>query len=489
MYNIKLLLHEFLMIIHVNRISFCICLLRFWQLGKADIYSKIKHLKNLYFISIIISVNQIIATFSELKLCNSKQRTILIINRMILLKNKKKNIEVEIDELTDEITSVKIDFDIIKTGDEKLDYNGTTLTLDEYAKKEIRSFYKNLLQNQYSEIENIIVLSGAGSSVDIGKANKGLTMAKMWTEFEKTNKPTLDKLIKEANYTSTSKDLELLLTEARIHNSVNKNLDKEILEVKKFIVEKCTLDLPPNSPHEKFLNKIALRPQKYPRIKLFTLNYDTLFEQAASEEMLTVIDGFTFSIPREFNGKYFDYDIIETRHNRQDKKDSTISKLFYLFKMHGSLSWQRKDKKIIQTESKSITNIDDRVMIFPQDSKYEHSYEQPYFEMMARFQQALRTENTLLITVGFSFVDKHISSVILESLKQNPSLNLMAFSYPEVISQDNEYQKELHTASEQSRITLIAETFEKLADEYPENIAHRRTDILEDLAKLINKKS
>ena len=35
----------------------------------------------------------------------------------------------------------------------------------------------------------------------------------------------------------------------------------------------------------------------------------------------------------------------------------------------------------------------------------------------------------------------------------------------------------------------FAETFEKLADEYPENIAHRRTDILEDLAKLINKKS
>lgn len=406
---------------------------------------------------------------------------------MIILKNKKKTIEIELDKSC-QIISANINVEKIVIGDKKLDLpKGGKISLLEYVEKEKRDFYTNLLQSQYSEIENIVILSGAGSSVGIGKTNIGLTMAKMWTEFETTKKPILDKLIKESNYTSSSKDLELLLTEARIHNSVNKNLDKEILEVKNFIVEKCTLDLPDYSPHEKFLNKVTLRPQKYPRLKLFTLNYDTLFEQAASENKFTVIDGFTFSNPREFNGKYFDYDIIETRHNRQDKKDSTISKLFYLFKMHGSLSWQKKDKQIIQADSKTIA-IDDRVMIFPQDSKFEHSYEQPYFEMMARFQQTLRTENTLLVTIGFSFVDKHISSVVLESLKQNPSLNLMAFSYPEVILQDNDYQKELHKATEQSRITLVAETFQKLADEYPENNAHKRTDILEELGKLLNKK-
>lgn len=409
---------------------------------------------------------------------------------MIILKNRKEIIEIDGDDKIYTAARISKDSGIIEFKsdlDGNFEIDGNKKSLKDYIEKEKIDFYKNLLQNQYSEIENIVVLSGAGSSVDIGKTNRGLTMAKMWTEFETTKKPILDKLIKEANYTSSSKDLELLLTEARVHNSVNKNLDKEILEVKNFIVDKCTLDLPDNSPHEKFLNRITLRPQKYPRLKLFTLNYDTLFEQAASENKFTIIDGFTFSSPREFNGKYFDYDIIETRHNRQDKKDSTISKLFYLFKMHGSLSWQRNGKQIIQADSKTIA-IDDRVMIFPQDSKYEHSYEQPYFEMMARFQQSLRTENTLLLTIGFSFVDKHISSVILESLKQNPSLNLMAFSYPEVISSDNEYQKELHKATEQSRITLVAETFEKLADIYPENNAHKRTDILEELGKILNKK-
>jgi len=264
------------------------------------------------------------------------------------------------------------------------------------------------------------------------------------------------------------------------------NLNKAITEVKKIVVDRCSLKLPPNSPHLHFLNKTLLRPQKFPRTKIFTLNYDTLFEQAAGNDKFTVIDGFTFSSPRIFNGKYFDYDIIETKHNRQDKKDSTIAKLFYLFKMHGSLNWKKNEatSEIEQYDEKNI-EVNERVMIFPQDSKYEHSYEQPYFEMMARFQQALRTENTLLITIGFSFIDKHISSVILESIKQNASLNLMAFTYPAIVRFDEdarEYQKELYNITNiQNRVTLIAETFEDLANNYPENIAHNRFDLLEQL--------
>lgn len=407
----------------------------------------------------------------------------------IILKNKSKTIEVEGDYLARTITSSKINGEIINDGDDKLKVNGKELTLIEFIEKEKREFYVNLLQNQYSEIENIVILSGAGSSVDIGKTNKGLIMSGLWNDFEKEDKATLTKLINETGHDKSEKDLESLLSKSGIYNIVNKDsLKDEIEKVKAFIINKCTIELPDDSPHEKFLNKVTLRPQKYPRVKLFTLNYDTLFEQAASEEKFTVIDGFTFSNPREFNGKYFDYDIIETRHNRQDKKDSTISKLFYLFKMHGSLDWVKKGNQIIQSNN-TPTNSEDRVMIFPQDSKYEHSYEQPYFEMMARFQQSLRNENTILISIGFSFVDKHISSVILESLKQNPSLNLLAFNYPSVIPKGNEYQNGLNTIAEHySHVTLVAEKFEDLAKEYPTNKAHKRNDIIEEIAKALKSK-
>ncbi len=407
----------------------------------------------------------------------------------IILKNKSKTIEVEGDYLARTITSSKINGEIIYDGDDKLKVNGKLLTLIEFIEKEKREFYVNLLQNQYSEIENIVILSGAGSSVDIGKTNKGLVMSGLWDDFEKEDPKSLAKLIIETGHNKSEKDLESLLSKSGIHNIVKKDsLKDEIEKVKAFIIKKCTIELPSDSPHEKFLNKVTLRSQKYPRVKLFTLNYDTLFEQAASEEKFTVIDGFTFSNPREFNGKYFDYDIIETRHNRQDKKDSTISKLFYLFKMHGSLDWIKKGNQIIQSNN-APTKSEDRVMIFPQDSKYEHSYEQPYFEMMARFQQSLRNENTLLISIGFSFIDKHISSVILESLKQNPSLNLLSFNYPSVITNRNEYQNELNTIAENySHVTLVAEKFEDLAKEYPTNKAHKRNDIIEEIAKALKSK-
>lgn len=406
-------------------------------------------------------------------------------NEKIILKNKKLTIEVVTSDNKYDTVKIISDSNVETfSSNEKgnIENNGKTISLDKFAHEKKRCFYKNLLQNQYSEIENIVLLSGAGSSFDIGKTNKGLIMSGLWDEFEKESKAILDKLIENTKHPKTEKDLETLLTKAGMLNNVSDGILKNEIEiVRKFIVDKCTLDLPLNSPHIKLINKVTLRPQKYPRVKLFTLNYDTLFEQAAREGMFTVIDGFTFSSPREFNGKYFDYDLIETRHNRQDKKDSTIAKLFYLFKMHGSLNWMNENDKIIQSDEKTIS-IEKRVMIFPQDSKYEHSYEQPYFEMMARFQQALRLENTLLITIGFSFVDKHISSVILESLKQNPSLNLMSITYPEVVAAEKPYQIELHGITEiQSRVTLIAETFEDFAKEFPENIAHKRIDLLQEL--------
>ena len=72
---------------------------------------------------------------------------------------------------------------------------------------------------------------------------------------------------------------------------------------------------------------------------------------------------------------------------------------------------------------------DNPLMIYPSSEKYESSYEQPYFEMMSRFQQALRKEETLLIVIGFGFGDKHIRNVVLEAVNQNPSFQLLIINY------------------------------------------------------------
>ncbi|MBK7934080.1 MAG: hypothetical protein IPK01_11400 [Acidobacteria bacterium] len=80
------------------------------------------------------------------------------------------------------------------------------------------------------------------------------------------------------------------------------------------IIEKCTLKGPKEKndfPHATFLDKITQRKVTFPRVKVFTLNYDTLFEQAANLIQSVVLDGFSFLSPREFSGRQFDFDIVQ----------------------------------------------------------------------------------------------------------------------------------------------------------------------------------
>ncbi len=51
------------------------------------------------------------------------------------------------------------------------------ISLFHYLERVKRDFYKSLIQSKYNEIENFVVLSGAGSSVGICKEHQGLPMS------------------------------------------------------------------------------------------------------------------------------------------------------------------------------------------------------------------------------------------------------------------------------------------------------------------------
>jgi hypothetical protein len=220
------------------------------------------------------------------------------------------------------------------------------------------------------------------------------------------------------------------------------------------------LQLPSNSPHQLFLAKLTARKLKYSRVKIVTLNYDTLFEQAAVQGGHTIIDGFSFSFPRTFGGRYFDYDLVIRENSRIENEENYVGKLFHLYKPHGSLDWKKSESAVIKDNS-----CNDPLIIYPRDSKYENSYEQPFFEMMSRFQQSLRVKNSLLISIGFSFYDKHIRAMILEATVINPSFRLLVVD-PSIAY--NSHMEELRSlASERNNIVLINENFVDFASEYP----------------------
>lgn len=143
--------------------------------------------------------------------------------------------------------------------------------------------------------------------------------------------------------------------------------------------------------------------------------------------------------------------------------------------MHGSLNWEKQEKQIWQTDQPAQPLI-----IYPASDKYESSYEQPYFEMMSRFQQALRKENVLLIVIGFGFKDKHIQNVILEAVNQNPSFQLVIVSYnSEGNIKRDDFNDFFDDNAIKRNVTIIFDTFKDFTENYPENTTYYENETVQ----------
>lgn len=370
----------------------------------------------------------------------------------------------------DLIDGTKVE-DVIVNGEKyKFEEEETPENKESFAIDEKRKSYQKFLNRQF---ENLVVLTGAGSSVGVGESKKGRLLAGLWDDtVSKITEDHLNKfctLVKyedkddEGNYV---KNLEKLLSSANaaknfIESTDDVDIEKTIEEIQQLIKENCELKLTTEAPHNTFLEKITRRKVTLPRAKVFTLNYDTLFEQAGRKGNFTIIDGFSFSFPRFFSGRNFDYDIVLRDKSRLKEEDNFISRVFHLYKPHGSVDWERTP----EGEIKQSDTVSNALMIYPKDSKYESSYDQPFFEMMSRFQQNLRKDNVFLICIGFSFNDKHMVTAIQEALEQNPSFQLMVVNKGIDTSENFKWLFEL--AKHHTNIVLVDELFSDFAKNYP----------------------
>lgn len=295
----------------------------------------------------------------------------------------------------------------------------------------------NDLEKLLSHFKQVAVLAAAGTSKDNG-SNGGKTRDGLWSDCEAIIKKIDEILEKNGAYNDTvkdiekNKDIEDYLSHINLYEKINSPLldDKRNnlkMQLMKKIADDCDLVLDAsNSHHGEFIRKMTARKASEPRFQLFTTNYDTLFEQAAVKRGgYTIIDGFSFSYPRLFSGANFDYDIVNRDRTRIKKEESFAPNVFQLFKIHGSIDWEKIGDKIFQRDVRPGHPC----IIYPASNKYESSYEQPYFEMMAHLQQTLRKEGTLLIVIGFGFKDKHIQNTIREAVTQNPNFHLLIVAF------------------------------------------------------------
>lgn len=279
---------------------------------------------------------------------------------------------------------------------------------------------------------NLVVLSGLGTSLCVKDPGTGArlapTMWDLWTSVEAKyqeakGKPWND-ILKLVRHKAEDTNLETLLSRCRLAEDFLEG--EELNSLKEFITIaeadikekvdflKAEQALP---AHLEFLRRVARRSNRKSRAKIFTTNYDRCFEEAGRQGRYVVIDGFSQTQPQTFDSIFFSYDIV--RRDREGDTSDFIPNVFHLYKVHGSVDWERDQTSGEVRKSSNPTNP---LLIYPRSSKYELAFAQPYLEMMSALQAALREPNTGLLVVGFGFNDNHLAEPILSAIRSNLAL-------------------------------------------------------------------
>lgn len=156
-------------------------------------------------------------------------------------------------------------------------------------------------------------------------------------------------------------------------------------------------------------------------LRIFTLNYDLLVEKNLNSN-ITIQRGFNDS-------REWDYKLFLT-----DKKPD-----IYLYKLHGSIDWERdKDTNIV----KYVDNIPEKPdLIF--GVRYKLEYSDPYLFLISEFRYySLKAK--LIVCIGYSFSDEHINSIISQSLKRNKKAKVLVLIY---VKEDDEKEIKKKIAS------------------------------------------
>ena len=246
-----------------------------------------------------------------------------------------------------------------------------------------------------------------------------------------------------------------LVNESNLY-SYNENLIKRI-EVQLAMLHR--LNLPENSyQHRLFLLKLVCM-NICKSVSLYTTNYDTLFEQAASRSRILLKDGFSLVEPYYFLMSNYDLDFNISGVSRQIWSEEL--KILPFYKLHGSIDWVfQDDGHIIKSENTSCPYV-----IYDSEMDFSWSFYHPFSDIQQQFEEDLAAESTLLLIVGYSFRVRYISSLIEKALAHNPDIEIVIVHfYIERLLIDDDVKGEYYSYCSDSGIceeNLPAFLFEK----------------------------
>src|SRR5699024_3661556 len=217
------------------------------------------------------------------------------------------------------------------------------------------------------------------------------------------------------------------------------------------------------------------------QINVFTTNVDVFLEEALEKNKSIFNDGFSGRREVQFDTANFHNSIFKRSSHYEYISEQP---LFNLFKIHGSLNWQKgveindneyeilldailgnlqklnnllEENKDSFESYESISNYcksedqkylegleieDDKmqiideflklysqiVMVNPTKKKFEDTTRNlHYYEMLRLYSNHLERENSLLLVLGFSFSDEHILRITKRVANSNPTLTIYIF--------------------------------------------------------------
>lgn len=184
--------------------------------------------------------------------------------------------------------------------------------------------------------------------------------------------------------------------------------------------------------YQAFYQKLIFRDRGLPRPWVFTTNYDLFNETAMDRRGIPYCNGFSGVIERRFNPAVFRYSLAEQL-DISSRKWTAVDSFVYLCKLHGSVNWIEDSqtlfpvREVQETPTASDANP---VLIYPTPAKQSASFASPYADLFREFQIRIVQDQSVLVTLGYSFGDEHVNNIIFQALTI-PNFRLIAFLPPD----------------------------------------------------------
>lgn len=202
------------------------------------------------------------------------------------------------------------------------------------------------------------------------------------------------------------------------------DLAEALIEIKNTIAQVIGQSTPSISVHRQFVRAIhqVLQSGKAgqpTRVDYYTLNYDTLFEDALSLERIPVADGFNGGATGWWDAQAYKDGSAQAR----------------ILKVHGSIDWCLCDSDVLPRRVRPGLTVDgtrEPVLIWPASTKYREAQRDPFAQIIEAMRRGLRptSDTQVVLTIcGYSFGDAHVNVELDRALRESDGrLTIIAFT-------------------------------------------------------------